>query len=353
MQITIGILSLITALYATQSVPNLATPTTLAQSEELQMSEIVEAFPTFAPLDQPWTGKISITGSDTMATALSALADSFMSIYPKCTVVVRGGGSEDGIASFIAGECDFASVSRALSTEEKNAIESATKKKIIQITIAADAVCVFVNKDNPLKGMTSTQLNGAFSITHLKTKAPIFRWNEIDPTSPLGDEWIRLHTGDRGSGTVKDFVGFAMPGERFTTSLCFIEPTPSAVINACCAYKNALGIASFALRQPRARALAISAKDDGPFVEPSFKSIYDGSYPLSRPLTLVTFLDSTGKLSPMMTDFLRYVFSETGEDLLSDLYLVTLHPDQIPTFIQAPATAAPATSAPATAAPIK
>lgn len=119
MQITIGILSLITALYATQSVPNLATPTTLAQSEELQMSEIVEAFPTFAPLDQPWTGKISITGSDTMATALSALADSFMSIYPKCTVVVRGGGSEDGIASFIAGECDFASVSRALSTEEK------------------------------------------------------------------------------------------------------------------------------------------------------------------------------------------------------------------------------------------
>jgi hypothetical protein len=45
----------------------------------------------------------------------------------------------------------------------------------------------------------------------------------------------------------------------------------------------------------------------------------------------------------MMTDFLRYVFSETGEDLLSDLHLVTLHPDQIPRFIQAPATSAPAT----------
>ncbi len=339
MNLTLCILSLMTSLSSAQGPPVPAVVPEPAPTSAAQATEIEVAFPPYAPVTPPCVGIIHIAGSDTMAPALSSIAEAFTSIYPDCNVTVRGGGSEFGLAELAAQRCDFAAVSRVITPQEKSAIEQATKKSIIQITIASDAVCVYVNADNPLKGMTRTQLNGAFSISHTKTKTPLFRWNEIDPNSPLGDAFVRLHVCGLQSGTMTSFTHFAMPGERFTTSLCFTEPAPSSVVNACCAYKNALGVSGFVAKQPRARALAISASDDGPFVQPTSQTIYDGSYPLSRPLTFVAFLDSQGKLPPEMIELLRYIFSETGQDILTNLNFVALHPDQLPALIKTPSNA--------------
>lgn len=132
---------------------------------------------------------------------------------------------------------------------------------------------------------------------------------------------------------MRAFTNFAMPNERFTTSYFYREPSPSSVVNACCAYKTAIGVGSFKHMQPRAKALAISADNGKTFVAPTTKTIYTGQYPLARPLQLVALLDKQGNLPPLLVDFARFILSETGQDEINDEGYTPADPHKLPAFI--------------------
>jgi phosphate transport system substrate-binding protein len=132
---------------------------------------------------------------------------------------------------------------------------------------------------------------------------------------------------------MKTFTDFAMPNERFTTSYFYREPSPSSVVNACCAYKTAMGIGSFKHMQPRAKTLAVSADKGKTFVAPTKMNIYTGKYPMSRPLQLVAVLDKQGNLPPLLVDFARFALSETGQDEIHDEGYSPADPKKLPAFI--------------------
>jgi len=176
------------------------------------------------------------------------------------------------------------------------------------------------------------------------TKDPIFAWKELDPTSPIGEEWIALYVSDQNSSTMQTFTDFAMPNERFTTSYFYREPAPSSVVNACCAYKTAIGVGSYRHMQPRAKTLAVSGDNGKTFVAPTEMNIYTGEYPMSRPLELVAVLDKQGNLPPLLVDFARFALSETGQDEIHDEGYSPANPTKLPEFIvraNAAAAAAP------------
>jgi phosphate transport system substrate-binding protein len=200
----------------------------------------------------------------------------------------------------------------------------------VEVTIALDGVCVFVNRDNPLPGITREQCNGVFSIEHGMTPVPVYRWNQLDAASPLGDEFISLYIPNDQSGTLKLFREWCMRGEEFTTSMRFIEPGPSSVVNACCAYPLAIGIAGFGNSQPRARTVPVAADAAGPFIEPSVQSIRSHAYPLWRPLNVVWLEAPGAPANPAIADWMRYILSETGQDVVASVGFVPPHVEQIP-----------------------
>ncbi|MEI6023758.1 MAG: substrate-binding domain-containing protein [Phycisphaerales bacterium] len=317
-------------------------PEPVIMNEEI--AKIIYDFPDYVPVPS-WKGSITIQGSDTMASTLTGLAEAFNRLYPDVKFNIRGGGSVQALADLVAGTCDFASVSRNLTDAEVAQIKKDSGADVVEIKIASGGACVIVNADNPITKITREQLNGIFAITHSMTKDPIFAWKELDPTSPIGQEWIALYVTDENSSTMKTFTDFAMPNERFTTSYFYREPSPSSVVNACCAYKTAIGIGSFKHMQPRAKTLAVSADNGKTFVAPTEMNIYTGEYPMARPLELVAVLDKQGNLPPLLLDFVRFILSETGQDEIHDEGYAPANPKQLPAFIVR-ANAAAAAAAP-------
>ena len=297
-----------------------------------EIAKIIYDFPDYVPVPS-LKGSITIQGSDTMASTLTGLAEAFNRLYPDVKFNIRGGGSGQALEDLVAGTCDFASVSRDLTDAEVAQIKKDSGVDVVEIKIASGGACVIVNADNPITKITREQLNGIFAITHSMTKDPIFAWKELDPTSPIGQEWIALYVTDENSSTMKTFTDFAMPNERFTTSYFYREPSPSSVVNACCAYKTAIGIGSFKHMQPRAKTLAVSADNGKTFVAPTEMNIYTGEYPMSRPLELVAVLDKQGNLPPLLVDFARFALSETGQDEIHDEGYSPANPQQLPAFI--------------------
>ncbi len=297
-----------------------------------EIAKIIYDFPDYVPVPS-LKGSITIQGSDTMASTLTGLAEAFNRLYPDVKFNIRGGGSGQALEDLVAGTCDFASVSRDLTDAEVAQIKKDSGVDVVEIKIASGGACVIVNADNPITKITREQLNGIFAITHSMTKDPIFAWKELDPTSPIGQEWIALYVTDEKSSTMKTFTDFAMPNERFTTSYFYREPSPSSVVNACCAYKTAIGIGSFKHMQPRAKTLAVSADNGKTFVAPTEMNIYTGEYPMSRPLELVAVLDKQGNLPPLLVDFARFALSETGQDEIHDEGYSPANPQQLPAFI--------------------
>lgn len=308
----------------------------LAQAEYTnELSELVEAFPSYSPHPSNWSGQLRVVGSSTMGPLLTNLGIGFETLYPKLDITVQQGGSEIGLGALREGRCEIAAMSRPLSSAERDELRRATGKEPREVVIGLDAVCVFVNRDNAIPGLTKSQCNGIFSIQHSRTPRPVYRWNQADPASPLGDEFIALYVPDLESGTLSLFRGWCMPGEEVTTSMRSTEPGPSSVVNACCAYPAAIGVAGFGNRQPRARMVPIGESSDGPFVAPSVQTIRDGSYPMTRPLTVVYLADPGSDGDGVMLDFLRFTLSETGQDTMVTLNFVPPKVESIPAWLGA------------------
>ena len=56
-------------------------------------------------------------------------------------------------------------MSRAMESEEEDAFEAKRGFKPTRINVALDCIAVWVNKDNPVKGLTLPQLDSIFSKT--------------------------------------------------------------------------------------------------------------------------------------------------------------------------------------------
>lgn len=283
---------------------------------------MVAAFPTYGPIAAPLDCKLHIVGSDTMAPMLSSAGISFQRIYPKCGVNIDQGGTSKGIAGLKAGTCDIASMARIVTDKELAEIAAATGKQAFAVSVGLDAICVYVNADNPLHSVSREQCNGLFSMTHSLVKEPILRWSDLDAASPLGAVLPDLYVTGQDSGTMQSFIAWCMPGEQFTTIGRTTEHGPSAVVNACCAYREAIGIAGYVNRQPRARMVPIDLGGGRPPVAPTTATIRDGSYPMTRPLNMVFVAPDREHIPAGIREFLRYLLSEDGQDMVAEIGMV-------------------------------
>ena len=299
-----------------------------------EVSEIISGFPAYFPEDDLAARSLRIIGSDSMGPMLTSVASRFEGVYPAIAVDIRQGGSARGLAALLAGECDLAAISDRPTDAQRAAIEKATKKRLFIAPVALDAVCVFVNRDNPIPSLTRQQCNGLVSITHSLTPQPILRWNELDPNSPLGGEFPPLYVMDRGSGTMHAFTEWCMPGERVTTILCYVEPGPSSVVNACCAYPLAIGVAGYGARQPRARAVPLDS-GSGP-VAPTVATIRDRTYPIVRSMSLAFVAADEASIPPAIMEWLQFCWSEDGQDAVAQLGIVPPTLDMMPAFLGTP-----------------
>jgi phosphate transport system substrate-binding protein len=257
---------------------------------------------------------IQIKGSDTMVNLGQAWAEAFMKEHPDMSVAVTGGGSGTGIASLIAGSCDIAEVSRDMKNDE---IALARRRGVEprQITVALDGLAVVVHPANPVTRLTMGQLAQIFS-------GAITNWKDVGGA----DRQIVVLSREVNSGTHVYFKEHVLrrgrpDGKEEFSPGALLLPSSQAIADEVAQNPGAIGYYGMGYITPWQRALAVAMEPGAAFVMPTMDHVLDKSYPISRPLLMV----SAGEPRGLTARFLDFILSSEGQKLVAKLDFVPIH----------------------------
>jgi phosphate transport system substrate-binding protein len=235
-----------------------------------------------------------------------------MQLHPDVRLSVTGGGSGTGIAAMINGTVDIANASRAMKTEEINAVQ-ASGNVPLEIVVARDAIAVVVHPSNPVDRLTLQQISDIYT-------RKITNWSHVGGE----DRPIVLLSRESNSGTYVYFLeNVVRLGEKKSDLLfspdTLLMPSSEGISAEVRQNPNAIGYDGLGYVTPDQKMLGVARDVGGPFVLPSVATVNDGSYPISRPLYMYTAGEPTGQVKL----YLDWVLSD-GQSLVSELGFVPL-----------------------------
>jgi phosphate transport system substrate-binding protein len=257
--------------------PSHAAPTT-TQSEE----EAIGGFE-----DEALSGRIQADGSSTVAPLVTLAAERFRKQEPGVKITVGVSGTGGGFERFCAGETDLSNASRPIEDGEKTACQ---KKRIAyrELQVANDGLSVVVSPDNDwVDCLTVEQLKKVW-----EPGSKVDSWKDVDPSFP--DEHIELFGPGTDSGTFDYFTGAIVGEEGASRSDYSATEDDNVIVNGVSGGDGALGYIGLSyVEQNKGRLKAIGVDGGDGCVEPSAKTVQDGSYkPLSRPLFVYVAADA-------------------------------------------------------------
>jgi phosphate transport system substrate-binding protein len=111
------------------------------------------------------TGEISIVVDENVEPLVKAEISEFERFNPEAKVSMRTAPTTNAVVDLINGDTKLIIVARNLSEEEKQVLEK-NKFEIKEYPFAIDGIGFIVNKKNPVKRVTSTDLTNIFSGTY-------------------------------------------------------------------------------------------------------------------------------------------------------------------------------------------
>ena len=109
------------------------------------------------------SGSLKSVGSDTLNNLMTFWAEGFKKHYPNVTIEIEGKGSSTAPPALISGQATFGPMSRPMKGEEIGSFEKQYGYKPTALSAAIDMLAVYVNKDNPIEGLTFQQVDAIFS----------------------------------------------------------------------------------------------------------------------------------------------------------------------------------------------
>lgn len=236
--------------------------------------------------------KLVLTGASTIAPLVSEIAKRYEAANPGIRIDVQTGGSSRGIADARSGLADIGMASRHLKPEEQPGLR--------EHLLARDGVCFLVHKDNPVNALSNAQLLDLYTgkIRNWKDvgglDAPVTVINRADGRSELElfSQYFKVKPEQLKADLV---VGDNAQGMKT------LAGNPNAIV-----YMS-VGTSEYELK------LGLPIKIlplDG--IAASTKTVADGSFPMGRPLNLVT--QPTPSAAALA--FIAYAQSPTVHDLV-------------------------------------
>ena len=212
---------------------------------------------------------ITVDGSTTVGPLLKALAEDFQKTHDSAQITISESGSGNGAKSLINNMCQIAMLSRPLKTTE---VKAAVEREIEPVAhvIAYDAVVLIAHPSNPVKSLTLDQARDLYN-------GKITNWKQLGGA----DMRVAPISRDTNSGTFETFAEKVMRGENVAAS-AETAGSNGAVRQRVQATPGAVGYVGIGYIDRSTKALPIDS------VAPTFETVANGRYPLSRPLFLYT-----------------------------------------------------------------
>jgi phosphate transport system substrate-binding protein len=237
---------------------------------------------------------LTIAGSTSVQPFAEKMAEIYMDINPKVVINVQGGGSSAGIKACREKAAQIGTSSRELHPEECD---------LIKIIIAKDGIAIVVHPQNPLNDLTIDQLRGIFS-------GKIRSWAQLGWVNKP----IYFVNREEGSGTRDAFEQLVMKkGEISDEAL--VQDSNGSVREIIANNPQSIGYISFGIVNTQVKALSVNS------IKPTLTSIKSNQYTLTRPFIFVLL----GKPAPLTQQFVDFVLSKEGQQILEKEGLVGIH----------------------------
>lgn len=268
------------------------------------------------------SGNASSIGSDTMNNLMTLWLESFKKHYPNVAIQIEGKGSSTAPPALIEGTAQFGPMSRAMKSGEIDQFEAKFGYKPTGLRTSLDALAVFVNKDNPVPGLTLQQVDAIFSKTRKSGAAEkIGAWGQVGLKGDWAAAKVSLYGRNSASGTYGFFKDHALAKGDFKDEVKE-QPGSASVVQGVTSDRFAIGYSGIGYVTSGVRAVPLAAREGEPFKEASLQNVLAGNYPLGRYLYLYVNMAPGKPLDPLVREFCKFVFSKEGQEIvIKDGYL--------------------------------
>ena len=281
-----------------------------ARAEKVAVDPAIQAY---APVSGI-SGNLNSIGSDTLNNLMTLWAEGFKKAYPNVNIQVEGKGSSTAPPALIEGTAQLGPMSRPMKSAESDAFEKKFGYKPTEVPVAIDALAVFVNKDNPVKGLTMAQVDGIFSSSRKSGSEDITTWGQLGLTGDWAAKNISIYGRNSASGTYGFFKDEALQKGDFKSTVKE-QPGSSAVVQGIASDLGAIGYSGIGYKTSDVHTLALGEKADQ-LVEPSYENCLNGEYPLARFLYVYVNKKPDAPLDPLTSQFLAFILSKEGQEVV-------------------------------------
>ena len=305
-------------------------------------------------------GVIRISGTELTQHLIHLWEDHFLKRNPN----IRFGDYfvPSGFAGLATGTADICVIGHSAWRSDLESFEEVFGYPPLEIMFAsggfdqrkgnAPGVIIFVNRDNPISGLTVKQVDGIFGAersggwkgTKWSTDSARGAADDIRTWGQLGlkGEWsgkpihvygldhtlsnwsdliqrVAFKGGDKWNSGMKEFV-------RGGTEV----PADVQIVSAVAQDRYAIGFDFMRVieKNPAVKALALSAGDGRPYIPPTKETMYRRTYPLSNAVYIYINRPPGKPISPRLKEFLTYILSRQGQqDVVSDGMFIPLNPE--------------------------
>ena len=284
------------------------------------------ASPTFAASDSMtdphWTsytrvsgvsGNVNSIGSDTLNNLMTLWAEGFRKQYPNVKIQIEGKGSSTAPPALIEGTAQLAPMSRKMKGKEQDKFEAKFGYKATAFPVAIDALAVYVNKDNPIEGMTMEQVDAAFSKTRRRGfSRDVNKWADLGMNGAWQTTPLSLYGRNSASGTYGFFKKAVLKNGDYKDHVKE-QPGSASVVQGVTEDRAGMGYSGIGYMTSGVRVVPLAAKQGKPFVEPTFTNAAKGAYPLARFLYVYVNKAPGKPLAPLVQEYLKYIYSKEGQ----------------------------------------
>jgi phosphate transport system substrate-binding protein len=309
----------------------------------------LSGLPQYVP-EQQVSGALRIWGLNYIGNSglSNVWAEGFRQYHPGIRIEYNLPTALIGIPGLVSGTADLAA-SRAITLDELELFERVFNCFPVEIEMVtgsfdvpgwATAMAVVVNKANPISKLTLKQLDGIFGAQrsggHLGmswhpefARGPeenIRTWGQLGLEGDWKDKPINVYSvtlaGDYHYPRIFEQIVFR-GGHKWTESIreyhSVLDSNGSWVSHSeqitADLSKDPYGIAVSWIRylNPQTKALAIAAKEGGPYAEMTIENVQNRTYPLILREYWYFYRKAGDPVDPKVKEFLRYVLSREGQ----------------------------------------
>src|SRR5499426_747518 len=260
------------------------------------------------------SGNLSSIGSDTLNNLMTQWAEAFSRFYPNAKIQIEGKGSSTAPPALIAGTAQLGPMSREMKGTEVDQFEKKYGYKPTPIRTSVDALAVFVNKDNPIKCLSFSQVDAIFSKSRRQgAKDDIRTWGQLGLSGEWASRPISLYGRNSASGTYGFFKEHTLKNGDFKDEVKE-QPGSASVVQGITVDRFAMGYSGIGYATAGVRAVPLAEKEGAKCYEADADNAYAGSYPLARFLYVYVNKAPGKTLDPLTREFVKLVLSKEGQE---------------------------------------